>query len=52
MNFLTDEMEGNLTRWLRFLGYNTRYAKDYESSYGSPVADDNYFNYSRQRNGE
>ena len=40
MNFLTDEMEGNLTRWLRFLGYNTRYAKDYESYYGSPVADD------------
>ena len=33
-------MEGNLTRWLRFLGYNTRYAKDYESIYGSPVADD------------
>lgn len=33
-------MEGNLTRWLRFLGYNTRYAKDYESTYGSPVADD------------
>ena len=40
MNFLTDEMEGNLTRWLRFLGYNTRYAKDYESIYGSPVDDD------------
>ncbi len=40
MNFLTDEMEGNLTRWLRFLGYDTRYAKDYEPSYGSPVADD------------
>lgn len=40
MNFLTDEMEGNLTRWLRFLGYDTRYAKDYESSFGSPVADD------------
>lgn len=40
MIFLTDEMEGNLTRWLRFLGYDTRYAKDYESSYGSPVADD------------
>jgi len=40
MKFLTDEMEGNLTRWLRFLGYDTRYAKDYEISYGSPVSDD------------
>jgi uncharacterized protein with PIN domain len=40
MKFLTDEMEGNLTRWLRFLGYDTRYAKDYEFSYGSPVSDD------------
>ncbi|MHA1669143.1 MAG: Mut7-C RNAse domain-containing protein [Promethearchaeota archaeon] len=37
---MTDEMEGNLTRWLRFLGYDTRYAKDYESTYGSPVDDD------------
>ena len=40
MKFLTDEMEGNLTNWLRFLGYDTRYAKEYESMYGTPVADD------------
>ena len=40
MKFLTDEMHGNLTKWLRFLGYDTKYAKDYEQIYGSPVNDD------------
>jgi uncharacterized protein with PIN domain len=40
MKFLTDEMEGNLTSWLRFLGYDTKYAKDFEVKYGTPVEDD------------
>lgn len=40
MRFLADEMHGNLCRWLRFLGYDTIYAKDYESKYGVPVSDD------------
>ena len=40
MKFLTDEMEGNLTSWLRFLGYDTKYAKDFEVKFGSPVDDD------------
>ena len=39
MKFLTDEMEGNLTSWLRFLGYNTKYAKDFEIKFGTPVED-------------
>ena len=40
MKFLTDEMEGNLTSWLRFLGYDTKYAKDFEFKFGTPVEDD------------
>ena len=40
MKFLTDEMEGNLTSWLRFLGYDTKYAKDFEVKFGTPVEDD------------
>ena len=40
MKFLTDEMEGNLTSWLRFLGYDTKYAKDFEANYGTPVEDE------------
>lgn len=39
MKFLTDEMHGKLTKWLRLLGYDTKYAKDYEQKYGSPVND-------------
>ena len=41
MKFLTDEMHGDITKWLRFLGYDTKYAKDYEQKYGSPVNDNN-----------
>lgn len=44
MRFLADEMHGNLCRWLRFLGYDTTYAKDYESKYGIPVSDDQLIN--------
>lgn len=40
MKFLTDEMEGSLTSWLRFLGYDTKYAKDFEVKFGTPVADE------------
>ncbi len=41
MKFLTDEMHGDITKWLRILGYDTKYAKDYEPKYGSPVDDNN-----------
>lgn len=34
MKFLADEMLGDLCRWLRMLGYDTTYAKDYEEKYG------------------
>jgi len=40
MKFLTDEMEGSLTSWLRLLGYDTKYAKDFEGKFGTPVADE------------
>lgn len=40
MKFLTDEMEGSLTSWLRFLGYDTKYAKDFEVKFGTPVVDE------------
>lgn len=39
MKFLADEMCGNLSRWLRMLGYDTTYAKDYESVEENPVKD-------------
>ena len=39
MKFLADEMCGNLSRWLRILGYDTTYAKDYESVEENPVKD-------------
>jgi len=39
MKFLADEMCGNLSRWLRMLGYDTTYAKDYESVEENPVRD-------------
>ena len=39
MKFLADEMCGNLSRWLRMLGYDTTYAKDYESVEENPVMD-------------
>ena len=39
MKFLADEMCGNLSRWLRMLGYDTTYAKDYESAEENPVMD-------------
>lgn len=34
MKFLVDEMLGTLSRWLRLLGYDAAYAKDYEQKYG------------------
>jgi uncharacterized protein with PIN domain len=40
MKFLCDEMCGDIARWLRMLGYDTTYAKDYESRYGIPVRDE------------
>ncbi|MBD3353826.1 MAG: hypothetical protein GF364_20255 [Candidatus Lokiarchaeota archaeon] len=40
LRFLADEMCGDICRWLRMLGYDTTYAKDYEDKYESPVSDD------------
>lgn len=37
-------MCGNLGKWLRLLGYDTTYAKDYEVKYGSPVKDADLIN--------
>jgi hypothetical protein len=39
MKFLADEMCGNLSRWLRMLGYDTTYAKDYETAEENPLKD-------------
>ncbi|MHA1730211.1 MAG: Mut7-C RNAse domain-containing protein [Promethearchaeota archaeon] len=39
LKFLTDEMCGRITRWLRLLGYDTKYAKDYEPLHGISLKD-------------
>lgn len=44
MRFLADEMCGALSRWLRLLGYFTKFAKDYEDKYGIPVLDSDLLN--------
>ncbi|MHA1342297.1 MAG: DUF5615 family PIN-like protein [Promethearchaeota archaeon] len=41
MKFLADEMCGNIVRWLRILGFDATYSKDYENKYESPVKDAN-----------
>ena len=38
--FLVDEMLGKLSRWLRMLGYDASYAKDYEKHHNYVVSDD------------
>jgi len=37
--FLIDEMLGKLSRWLRMLGYDTSFAKDYEIDKNHSVSD-------------
>lgn len=44
MKFLADEMCGAVCRWLRLLGYYTKFAKDYEDTYGTPVLDSDLLN--------
>lgn len=40
MKFFTDEMCGDITRWLRILGYNTCSPKDYQNKTDGTIPDD------------
>ena len=39
VKFLVDEMHGKLSHWMRLLGYQVKYSRDYEEKYGKPVKD-------------
>ncbi|KAL7714230.1 hypothetical protein QTN25_008298 [Entamoeba marina] len=41
IHFLVDEMHGKLSVWLRILGYDVKYSRDYEVKYGKSVQDKN-----------
>ena len=39
IKFLVDEMHGKLSHWMRLLGYQVKYSRDYEEKYGKSVKD-------------
>ena len=39
IKFLIDEMHGKLAHWMRLMGYQVKYSRDYENKYGQPVKD-------------